>query len=156
MKGSTARLLTTLIVCAMSISTAMGGAIGGASAKANRVALNQSGCPIIFPSSSVIVAPNQPKVADQSTVGIVNALCDVTLDFIGCGFLPTSVVLNCDANGDGVSDLAIPLKNITVVSGVFFQATLPALASTPGTAFPLACCGGMASITLSRTVGAGD
>jgi hypothetical protein len=95
-------------------------------------------------------------VPDQSTVGIINALCDLTLDFIGCGFLPTRVVLNCDANGDGVSDLAIPLKNITVINGVFFQATIPSLASTPGTGFPLACCGGMTTITLSRTVGAGD
>jgi hypothetical protein len=116
----------------------------------------QSGCPAIFPAGPVAVAPNQPGVPDQSTVGIINALCDVTLDFIGCGFLPTTAKLSCDSNGDGVSDLSIPLKNITPINGLFFQATIPALATTPGTAFPLACCGGVTTITLSRTVGAGD
>lgn len=124
----------------------------GASAVAN----SQSTCPQIFPAGAVAVAPNQPGVPEQSTVGIINALCDVTLDFIGCGFLPTSVILSCDSNGDGVSDLSIPLKNITVINGLFFQATIPALATSPGTAFPLACCGGVTTIRLSRTVGAGD
>lgn len=116
----------------------------------------QSSCPLIFPDGSVAVAPNQPAVPDRSTVGIINALCDVTLDFIGCEFLPTSVVIGCDTNGDGVSDLTIPLKNITLINRLFFQATIPALASSPGTAFPLACCGGVTSITMTRTVGAGD
>lgn len=126
------------------------------SARAESVANSQSACPYIFPAGPVAVAPNQPGVPDQKTIGIINALCEVTLDFIGCGFLPTSVTLGCDSNGDGVSDLSIPLKNITVINGLFFQATIPALAATPGTAFPLACCGGVASITLSRTVGSGD
>src|SRR5713226_2634502 len=116
----------------------------------------QSSCPFIFPDGPAAVAPNQPAVPDRSTVGIINALCDVTLDFIGCEFAPTSVTLGCDTNGDGVSDLTIPLKNITVINRLFFQATIPALASTPGTAFPLACCGGVTRITLTRTVGAGD
>jgi hypothetical protein len=116
----------------------------------------QSSCPLIFPDGSVAVAPNQPAVPDRSTVGIINALCDVTLDFIGCEFLPTSVVIGCDTNGDGVSDLTISLKNITPINRLFFQATIPALASSPGTAFPLACCGGVTSITMTRTVGAGD
>lgn len=115
----------------------------------------QTGCPLIF-SSKVVVAPNQPEVINQSTVGIINALCDVTLDFVGCGFNPTSVTLGCDTNGDGVSDLSIPLKDITLISPLLFQATVPALAATPGSAFPLACCGGVTTITLSRTVSAGD
>jgi hypothetical protein len=111
---------------------------------------------LIFPDRPVAVAPNQPAVADRSTVGIINALCDVTLDFIGCEFPPTSVSLGCDTNGDGVSDLTIPLKNITIINRLFFQGTIPALASSPGTGFPLACCGGVTSITMSRTVGASD
>ena len=126
------------------------------STEANPIANLLSGCPAIFPAGPVAVAPNQPSVPDEKTVGIINALCDVTLDFIGCEFLPTSVTLGCDSNGDGVSDLSIPLKDITVINGLFFQATIPALATTPGTAFPLACCGGVTTITLSRTVGAGD
>lgn len=124
--------------------------------EAHAAASSQSTCPLIFPAGPVAVAPNQPGVPDQSTVGVINALCDVTLDFIGCGFLPTSVILGCDSNGDGVSDLSIPLKNITLINGLFFQATIPALAASPGTAFPLACCGGVTTIRLSRTVGAGD
>lgn len=117
---------------------------------------SQTSCPFIFPAGPVAVAPNQPQVPDRSTVGIINALCDVTLDFIGCGFTPTSITLGCDTNGDGVPDLAIPLKNITVINQFLLQATIPTLTSIPGTAFPLACCGGEATITLTRTVGAGD
>ncbi|HXU40131.1 MAG TPA: hypothetical protein VN937_27495 [Blastocatellia bacterium] len=143
------------IITSATLSPARADAHVTASTEAN-TANSQSTCPQIFPAGPVAVAPNQPGVPDQSTVGIINALCDVTLDFIGCGFLPTSVILNCDSNGDGVSDLSIPLKNITVINGLFFQATIPALAASPGTAFPLACCGGMTTIRLSRTVGAGD
>lgn len=149
-------LILPLALGAMPVSPATAGVRGMVRTEARSRTIGQSACPFIFPSAPVVVAPNQPSVANQSTVGIINALCDVTLDFIGCEFLPTSVILSCDANGDGVSDLSIPLKNITVISGVFFQATIPTLSSTPGTAFPLACCGGKASITLSRTVGAGD
>ena len=116
----------------------------------------QSGCPLIFPDGPVAVAPNQPAVQDQSTIGIINALCDVTLDFVGCSFTPTSVTLGCDTNGDGVPDISIPLKNIKEINGLLFQATIPALATTPGTAFPLVCCGGTTTMTLSRTVSAGD
>lgn len=116
----------------------------------------QDGCPIIFPDGPVTVAPNQPAVQNQSTVGIINALCDVTLDFIGCGFMPTAIALGCDTNGDAVPDISIPLKDIKVINGLLVQATLPALATTPGTAFPLVCCGGETTITLTRTVGAGD
>ena len=155
MRSSTSVLIVIFSIT-FAISPASADVRGRVPIEANPVVNLQSGCPVIFPAITVAVAPNQPAVADQSTVGIINALCDVTLDFIGCGFLPTSVVLSCDANGDGVSDLSIPLKNITVINGVFFQATIPALASTPGTAFPLACCGGVTTITMSRTVGAGD
>ena len=116
----------------------------------------QDSCPIIFPDGPVTVAPNQPAVQNQSTVGIINALCDVTLDFIGCGFMPTAIALGCDTNGDAVPDISIPLKNIQVINGLLVQATLPALATTPGTAFPLVCCGGETTIVLTRTVGAGD
>lgn len=116
----------------------------------------QGGCPLIFPAGPVAVAPNQPAVGERSTVGIINGLCDVTLDFVGCGFTPTTIALGCDTNADGVPDLSIPLKNIKVINPILFQATIPALAATPGTAFPLVCCGGMTTITLSRTVSAGD
>jgi len=163
----TIKRLRFIVVCISLIALAMfaqarNSALKTSAATSNGVVaksaatISQSGCPLIFPDHPVAVAPNQPAVADRSTVGIVNALCDVTLDFIGCEFPPTSVTLGCDTNGDGVSDLTIPLKNITIINRLFFQATIPALASSPGTGFPLACCGGVAGITLTRNVGAGD
>jgi hypothetical protein len=119
--------------------------------------LQGSQCPVIFPDATVIVAPNQPEVQSRSTVGIINALCDVTLDFVGCGFTPTAVSITCDTNGDGVPELMIPLKNITVVNRLLLQATLPALSpQLPGSPFPLTCCGGKANIILTRHIGAGD
>jgi len=114
-------------------------------------------CPVIITDGVVTVAPDQPPVASRATVGIVNALCDVTLDIVGCGFSPTSVSINCDTNADGVPDLTISLKNVTQVNNLLTRATLlPILPQLPGTGFPLACCGGSATITLSRTVSAGD
>ena len=117
----------------------------------------QSSCPVILSEPVVTVAPNQPEVEFHSTVGIINALCDVTLDFVSCGFTPTKIEIICDANADGVPELIIPLKNITVVNSLLVRATIPALSpQLPGTAFPLACCGGVANIILSRTITAGD
>jgi hypothetical protein len=117
----------------------------------------QNACPLILSEPVVTVAPNQPEVEFHSTVGIINALCDVTLDFVGCGFTPTKIEIVCDGNADGVPELIIPLKNITIVNRLLLQATIPALSpQLPGTAFPLACCGGVANIILSRTVTDGD
>lgn len=114
-------------------------------------------CPQIFPDAPVAVAPNQPEVPPRSTRGIINALCAVKLDFVGCGFMPTTITLLCDTNGDGTPELMIPLAGVTLVNRLLVQATLPALpAQLPGTAFPLACCGGTANITLSRTLSPGD
>ena len=126
------------------------------SVSSSTAAVAQGDCPIIFPDGPITVAPNQPAVQNQSTVGIINALCDVTLDFIGCGFTPTAIALGCDTNGDAVPDISIPLKNIKLINGLLLQATIPSLASTPGTAFPLVCCGGPTTIVLTRSVSAGD
>ncbi len=52
--------------------------------------------------------------------------------------------------------MSIPLKDINPINRILFHATIPVFANTPGTAFPLVCCGGMTTITLSRTVTAGD
>jgi hypothetical protein len=117
----------------------------------------QSACPTILSEPVVTVAPNQPEVEPRSTVGIINALCDVTLDFVGCGFTPATVSITCDTNGDGLPELKIPLKDITVVNRLLLRATIPALSpQLPGSPFPLACCGGVADITLSRTITGGD
>ena len=117
----------------------------------------QNPCPAILSEPVVTARPNQPEVEFHSTVGIINALCDVTLDFVGCGFTPTKVEIDCDGNADGVPELIIPLKNITIVNRLLLQATIPALSpQLPGTPFPLACCGGVANIVLSRTITEGD
>jgi hypothetical protein len=117
----------------------------------------QGTCPVILTEPIVTVAPNQPEVEPRSTVGIINALCDVTLDFVSCGFTPSKIEITCDGNADGVPELIIPLKNITVVNRLLLQATIPALSpQLPGSPFPLACCGGIANITLSRTITDGD
>ncbi|HSO75510.1 MAG TPA: hypothetical protein VLU47_11805 [Blastocatellia bacterium] len=114
-------------------------------------------CPVILTDMNAAVAPNQPEIQPGSTVGIINALCDVKLRIVGCLFSPTEISIACDANGDGVAELIIPLKDVTLVNGLLVEATLPALEpQLPGTAFPLACCGGIAGITLTRRVGSGD
>lgn len=128
-------------------------------------------CPYILPDTPVSVAPGQPAIGSidaatpdsmgvrtaTPTAGIINAICDVNLSFVGCGFLPTSIVINCDSSGDGVPDLNIPLININPISAHLVIGTLSTSKSgLPGTAFPLACCGGIASVTLSVSVSGGD
>jgi len=112
---------------------------------------------IVIPAGQVAVAPNQPAVLPNSTVGIINALCDVKLYILSCPFLPTSGSIVCDTNGDGIPELSIDLKDISNLNSILVEATLPALSpQLPGTAFPLACCGGVAQLTLLKHVGASD
>jgi hypothetical protein len=114
-------------------------------------------CPLVLPESPVTVAPGQPEVVPGSTRGIVNALCEVTLNLVNCGFHPTSAILTCDTNGDGVGELVIPLKDITSVNANLVRVTLPPFSEQlPGTPFPLTCCGGTVNLVLKRTVRAGD
>src|SRR5438132_3661943 len=101
------------------------------------------GTPIVVIPEPYTVAPHQPVPEPRSTVGIINALCDVTLNFVGCNVLPGSISIVCDTNADGIPELMIPLKNITPINALLVRATLPALGpQLPGTPFPLACCGG--------------
>lgn len=110
-----------------------------------------------IPAGSITVAPNQPAVQPGNTKGIINALCDVPLYVLGCGFAANAAFITCDTYGDAVPDLQIPLKDVRVVNGNLIYAVIPALSSQlPGTAFPLACCGDIASLTLIQHVGAGD
>jgi len=128
-------------------------------------------CPIVLPATTVPVAPGQPAVGttaaatpDSSgvktatpTAGIINALCSVRLNFVGCGFLPTTISLSCDTNGDGIPDSSVKLTDVTPVDANLVQATLSTVASgVPGSPFPLACCGGIVTLTLQRSVSAGD
>jgi hypothetical protein len=129
-----------------------------------------SGCLAVLPTLPVAVAPGQPAVGSVEaatagpagkvatpTAGIINALCDVQLNIVGCSFDPNGASLDCDTSGDGIPDTEIKLINVKGISANLAQATLsPSDPQTPGTAFPLSCCGGFVVLTLTRTVGAGD
>jgi hypothetical protein len=100
------------------------------------------------------------------------------LTMIGCGFFPnevttvcqggiggpqrpgktvtTALSLACDTNGDGVPEATIPLVNVTPLNENAVSGTLPTLPGLPGTAFPLACCGGEGTLTATVTFSAGD
>jgi hypothetical protein len=68
-----------------------------------------------------------------------------------------ALVLTCDTNGDGIPDLAIPLTNVTPVSKNLITGVLSTLGTQlPTTAFPLACCGGFATLTNTVTFTAGN
>ncbi|HEU4389354.1 MAG TPA: IPT/TIG domain-containing protein [Blastocatellia bacterium] len=120
----------------------------------------------VSPVGPVAVAPGQPEVGTAAaatpdtsgmrtaspTAGIINAICSVTLNVVGCPFIPNSASLSCDTDGDGVFDLVIPLTNITVVNPLLVRVTVPAGSQLRGTPFPLACCGGIARLTLTRAI----
>lgn len=113
--------------------------------------------PTVIIPDPFTVAPNQPVPEPRSTVGIINALCDVTLNFVSCSIQPASISIVCDTNADGVPELMIPLKDVTIVNPLLVRARLAALGpQLPGTPFPLACCGGAANAVLSLTVTEGD
>ncbi|HEX6884160.1 MAG TPA: hypothetical protein VF530_12340 [Planctomycetota bacterium] len=132
-------------------------------------------CLEILPVQPVQVAPNQPPVGPGLT-GIVNALCAVELDILGCGFYPnevttvcagshnqrpgktvtTAVTLSCDTNGDGIPENVHALTDVAPLSDNHIRATLPVLPTLPGTAFGLACCGGNGVLTVTTTFSAGD
>ena len=113
---------------------------------------------------------------------LIDALCAVQVNLVGCGFFPnettiicqgfqsdtgvplqrngktvsTAVTLACDTNGDGIIDATIALGSVTPVNKNLVRATFNPLAAFPGTAFPTACCGGAATLTVTTTFTAGD
>lgn len=132
---------------------------------------------LVTPVMPVPVPPGQPPVNASSTVGIINAICGVTLNILGCGFMPnedtivcqgdntlqrpgktvvTSATLSADTDGDTIIDLVIPLTNVVPISDNLVQATIPPLPSAPGTAFPFNFSGGQAIITVTTAFTAGD
>jgi hypothetical protein len=125
---------------------------------------------LVLPVGPVAVAPGQPEVGSDEaatpdsggvrtgspTAGIINAICSVRLNVVGCGFLPDAAVLSCDSDGNGTPDLPIQLTDITLVNPLLFRVTIPSHPSLRGTPFPLSCCGGIARLTFSKTVAPGD
>jgi hypothetical protein len=142
------------------------------------------GCAPPTPPTCVTVVPGT-FVTNPGTTGLVNALCAVQLNLVGFGFFPnevtticsgfssetgvplqrpgktvtTAATLACDTNGDAIPDVTIPLATVTPVSCNLVQGTAT-VSSTFGTtsasAFPAACCGGPATITITTTFSAGD
>jgi hypothetical protein len=139
------------------------------------------GCaPPANPSCSTVVAGT--FVTTPTTVGLVNAICQVPLNLVGCGFFPnevtticqgfeaetgqplqrpgktvtTAATLACDTNGDGIAESVVVLGSVTPVSCNLITAVINPLASMPGTGFPSACCGGAGTITVTTTFTAGD
>jgi hypothetical protein len=157
-----------------------------------RVCLFGVGCkpanPVLCaPGTGSIVVPGTfvtpvPPTGLAASTGVINALCAVQLNVVGCGFFPnettiicqgfqtetgvpllrdgkqvtTAASLLCDSNGDGVLDATIVLTPVTPVNCNLVRATIPVLASRPGTGFPDACCGGLSTITVTTTFTAGD
>jgi hypothetical protein len=156
-------------------------------------------CLLVTPVLPVAVAPDQPAVGSAAaacfvtgsgakiaspTTGIINGLCAIQLNMIGCGFYPNEVTiicqgfssetgvplqrpgktvssamsLACDTNGDGVAEATVALTNVTPINKNLVRGTLAPLtaAGLPGTAFPLACCGCTGTLTLTTTFSVGD
>jgi len=130
-----------------------------------------------------VVVPGPFTVGPNQTTGLVNALCSVQLTAVGCGFYPnevtiicqgvvgntgvpvqrpgktvsTAMTLACDTNGDGVPESVVALGSVTPLNKNAVRGTLLTLGpQLPGTAFPLACCGGAGTLTVTTTFSAGD
>jgi hypothetical protein len=126
-----------------------------------------------------------PFTTTPGTTGIVNSLCAVQLNLVGCGFFPnevtticqgfagdtgipllrpgktvsTAATLACDTNGDGIAETVVALTTVTPVSCNRITATIPTSATfgtTPSSGFPIACCGGAGTITVTTTFSDGD
>ena len=126
-----------------------------------------------------------PIATTPTTTGLVNALCAVQLNIVGCGFFPnevtticqgfeaetgeelqrpgktvtTAATLACDTNGDGIPESVVALVSVTPVSCNLLRATIPVSGSfgaNSTSGFPAACCGGAGTITITTTFSSGD
>jgi hypothetical protein len=122
-------------------------------------------------------------VTTPTTVGVINAVCQVTLNLVGCGFFPnevttvcqgfaddtgiplqrpgktvtTAATLQCDTNGDGIPDSTVfVLGNVTPVNCNLVTAQVGPDTHEIGEAFPTFCCGGVATVTVTTTFTPGD
>jgi hypothetical protein len=137
------------------------------------------------PNPNCLAVVPSPFAVTPTTTGLVNALCAVQLNLIGCGFFPnevttvcqgffnetgiplqrpgktvsTAATLACDTNGDGIPESVVVLTAVTPVSCNLVRATIPVSATfgaNSTSGFPSACCGGPATIALTTTFTAGD
>src|SRR5262245_38510171 len=149
-----------------------------------KVAFFGIGCTAPSSPQCLSVVPS-PFAVTPTTTGLVNALCAVQLNLLGCGFFPnetttvcqgfqsetgiplqrpgktvsTAATLACDTNGDGTAEATIVLTSVTPVNCNLVRATIPVSASfgpTSTSAFPATCCGGPSTIIITTTFSAGD
>jgi hypothetical protein len=142
------------------------------------------GCAPPSPPLCQTVVPSAFATTPGST-GLVNALCAVQLNIVGCGFFPneitticqgfqsetgvplqrpgktvtTAATIACDTNGDGVNETVVALVNVSPVSCNLVRGTIPVSASfgsTSTSGFPAACCGGAGTVTVTTTFSSGD
>jgi hypothetical protein len=153
-------------------------------ANRGRVCLLGVGCaPPANPICQTVVPAT--FVTTPTTTGVVNALCAVQLNLVGCGFFPnevtqicqgftsetgiplqrpgktvsTAATLACDTNGDGIAEATIVLTSVTPVSCNLVRATIPVSATfgpSSTSAFPGVCCGGAGTVTVTTTFSSGD
>ncbi|HYP30208.1 MAG TPA: hypothetical protein VE262_26115 [Blastocatellia bacterium] len=158
----------------------------------NRGKVGFFGIGCLPPPAPDCVLVNVPTFAvtpgGNSATDIVDALCAVPLNILGCGFFPnevttvcqvfagetgvnpqragktvtTAVALTCDTNGDGIPEATLPLVTVNPRNPNLIQATIPtvgignATAAQTSSGFPLACCGGTGTLTVTTTFTAGD
>ena len=146
-----------------------------------KVGFRGVGCaPPANPICATVVPSPFVTTPTTSATSLVNALCAVQLNLVGCGFFPnettvicqgfqsdtgvplqrpgktvtTAATLACDTNGDGIPETVVALTAVTPVSCNLVRATVPTSASfgaTSTSGFPAACCGGPATVTVTTT-----
>jgi len=154
-------------------------------ANRGRVGFLGIGCaPPENPLCQVVVAVPGAFTPNAGT-DLVDALCAVPLNLVGCGFFPnevtiicqgfeaetgvplqrpgktvtTAATLACDTNGDGIAESVVALVNVTPVSCNLVTATIPVSGSfgpSSTSGFPAACCGGTGTVTVTTTFTSGD
>ena len=149
-----------------------------------RLAFFGIGCAPPSNPQCLAVIPS-PFAVTPTTTGLVNALCAVQLNLVGCGFFPnevtticqgfqsetgvplqrpgktvsTAATLACDTNGDGIPESVVALTSVTPVSCNLVKATIPVSATfgpNSTSGFPSACCGGPATVATTTSFSAGD
>jgi hypothetical protein len=125
-----------------------------------------------------VVIPG-PFFTTLGTTGLINVIGPVELSIIGTGFYPneattvcgtaggesgpragktvsTAVTMTIDVDGNSIPESTIALTNVQVISQNLIKATLSPAPGLPGSPFPLAASGGLATVTVTTTFTAGD
>jgi len=131
------------------------------------------------------VVPSPFVTTPNAGTDLVDAICAVQLNIVGCGFFPnevtticqgfqtetgvplqrpgktvtTAATLSCDTNGDGIAETTVALVSVTPVSCNLIRATIPVSTTfqpLSNSGFPSACCGGTGTVLVTTSFTAGD